>query len=147
MSKAVVAEAEEEAGVLVEVIGLVGSYTNPHHVMAFDDGEVRQECCFTTRPVRGQLRSRLAARNAAFPRTRTLTVNATTPTITVRHLSPYPARRQCRRGDRDMSDTQRASEPGVRSDLDDRPVSRPHPQMTIPRPHVGTAACSARSTS
>jgi hypothetical protein len=31
--------------------------TNPNHVMAYDDGEVRQQCsvCFTTRMLGGQL--------------------------------------------------------------------------------------------
>ncbi|MGH7748232.1 MAG: NUDIX hydrolase, partial [Candidatus Dormibacteria bacterium] len=37
------------------VTGIVGIYTNPRHVMAYDDGEVRQQCsvCFTTRLVGG----------------------------------------------------------------------------------------------
>jgi hypothetical protein len=41
----------------VEVTGVVGIYTNPNHVMAYDDGEVRQQCsiCFTTRMLGGQL--------------------------------------------------------------------------------------------
>jgi hypothetical protein len=35
----------------------VGIYTNPNHVMAYDDGEVRQQCsiCFTTKLLGGQL--------------------------------------------------------------------------------------------
>jgi 8-oxo-dGTP pyrophosphatase MutT (NUDIX family) len=47
----------EETGIDVEVTGVVGIYTNPIHVMAYDDGEVRQQCsvCFTTRMVGGQL--------------------------------------------------------------------------------------------
>ena len=39
------------------VTGIVGLYTNPRHVMAYDDGEVRQQCsvCFTTRLLGGEL--------------------------------------------------------------------------------------------
>ena len=39
----VVREVREETGITVEVISLTGVYTNPHHVMAYDDGEVRQQ--------------------------------------------------------------------------------------------------------
>ncbi len=39
----VVREVQEETGYDVEVTGIVGTYTNPHHVMAYDDGEVRQQ--------------------------------------------------------------------------------------------------------
>jgi 8-oxo-dGTP pyrophosphatase MutT (NUDIX family) len=53
----VVREVEEETGIDVEVTGVVGIYTNPNHVMAYQDGEVRQQCsiCFTTRMLGGQL--------------------------------------------------------------------------------------------
>ena len=39
------------------VTGLIGVYTNTHHVMAYTDGEVRQQfsLCFTTRLVGGDL--------------------------------------------------------------------------------------------
>lgn len=39
----VVREVKEETGYDVEVTGIVGTYTNPHHVMSYDDGEVRQQ--------------------------------------------------------------------------------------------------------
>jgi ADP-ribose pyrophosphatase YjhB (NUDIX family) len=57
MADAVVREVREETGIDVEVTGVVGIYTNPNHVMAYDDGEVRQQCsiCFTTRILGGQL--------------------------------------------------------------------------------------------
>ncbi|XTZ14413.1 NUDIX hydrolase [Micromonospora echinospora] len=57
ISDTVVREVREETGIEVEVTGLVGTYTNPHHVMAYDDGEVRQQfsICFTARPVGGEL--------------------------------------------------------------------------------------------
>lgn len=44
----VVREVKEETGYDVEVTRVVGLYTNPRHVMAYDDGEVRQQfsICF-----------------------------------------------------------------------------------------------------
>jgi ADP-ribose pyrophosphatase YjhB (NUDIX family) len=57
ISQTVEREVLEETGIRVEVISLVGIYTNPNHVMAYDDGEVRQQfsICFTARPVGGSL--------------------------------------------------------------------------------------------
>ncbi|MBW5484060.1 NUDIX domain-containing protein [Streptomyces bambusae] len=53
----VVREVREETGITVEVIGLVGIFTDPGHVIAFADGEVRQEfsLCFRARPVGGKI--------------------------------------------------------------------------------------------
>lgn len=50
-------EVREETGLTIEVIGLVGVYSDPAHVIAYDDGEVRQEfsVCFRGRPVSGAL--------------------------------------------------------------------------------------------
>ncbi|ARP71397.1 NUDIX domain-containing protein [Streptomyces pluripotens] len=52
-----VRETREETGLHVDVVGIVGTYTNPGHVFAYDDGEVRQEfsICFLARPVGGCL--------------------------------------------------------------------------------------------
>ncbi|WJY40306.1 NUDIX domain-containing protein [Streptomyces sp. P9-2B-2] len=52
-----VRETREETGFHVAIVGIVGTYTNPHHVFAYDDGEVRQEfsICFLARPLGGQL--------------------------------------------------------------------------------------------
>ena len=56
MADTVVREVKEETGIDVQVTGVVGIYTNPNHVMAYDDGEVRQQCsiCFTNRMLGGQ---------------------------------------------------------------------------------------------
>ena len=43
ISDTVVREVREETGYDVEVECLTGLYTNPAHVMAYDDGEVRQQ--------------------------------------------------------------------------------------------------------
>ncbi|MFJ9693437.1 NUDIX hydrolase [Kitasatospora sp. NPDC101183] len=55
----VVREVREETGIDVEVSSVVGLYTDPAHVMAYDDGEVRQQfsICFKARPVGGILRT------------------------------------------------------------------------------------------
>lgn len=55
----VVREVEEETGIRVEVESVSGLYTDPQHVMAYDDGEVRQQfsICFRARPVGGRLRT------------------------------------------------------------------------------------------
>lgn len=52
-----VREVKEETGLDVEVARLVGIYTNPAHVVAFTDGEVRQQfsLCFTTKLRGGEL--------------------------------------------------------------------------------------------
>lgn len=57
IAQAAVRETKEETGMDIEVTGIVGLYTNPQHVIAYDDGEVRQQCsvCFTTRLVGGHV--------------------------------------------------------------------------------------------
>lgn len=51
----VVREVREETGVEVRPVRLVGVYSDPGHVVAYDDGEVRQEfsVCFACEPVGG----------------------------------------------------------------------------------------------
>ena len=58
VADAAIREVAEETGIRVEITGLVGIYTNPAHVMSYDDGEVRQEfsICFNARPQGGELR-------------------------------------------------------------------------------------------
>jgi 8-oxo-dGTP pyrophosphatase MutT (NUDIX family) len=57
VAQTVVREVREETGVDVEVVGLVGIYSDPRHVIAYDDGEVRQQfsLCFRARPIGGAL--------------------------------------------------------------------------------------------
>jgi 8-oxo-dGTP pyrophosphatase MutT (NUDIX family) len=52
-------EVYEETGIDVEITGLSGIYSDPRHVIAYDNGEVRQEfsICFHARPVSGEPRS------------------------------------------------------------------------------------------
>jgi ADP-ribose pyrophosphatase YjhB (NUDIX family) len=55
MTETCIREVIEETGITVEVTGLIGIYSNPRHVIAFNDGEVRQEfsICFRAQPVSG----------------------------------------------------------------------------------------------
>jgi ADP-ribose pyrophosphatase YjhB (NUDIX family) len=57
VSDAVRREVKEETGIDVEVTGLVGIYSDPRHVIAYDDGEVRQQfsICFRARRTGGTL--------------------------------------------------------------------------------------------
>jgi 8-oxo-dGTP pyrophosphatase MutT (NUDIX family) len=57
-TEAIVREVWEETGLRVTVTGLVDIYSNPGHVIAYDDGEVRQEfsIVFKAEPTGGQLR-------------------------------------------------------------------------------------------
>lgn len=59
VAETVVREVREETGIDVDVLGLVGIYSDPRHVIAYDDGEVRQQfsICFRARPIGGTLRS------------------------------------------------------------------------------------------
>lgn len=54
---AAVREVKEETGFDVEITGLVGTYTDPRHVIAYADGEVRRQfnVCFTARVTGGEL--------------------------------------------------------------------------------------------
>ncbi|MFF8768886.1 NUDIX hydrolase [Kitasatospora sp. NPDC015120] len=59
VANTVVREVREETGIDVEVDSVVGLYTDPAHVIAYDDGEVRQQfsICFRALPVGGALRT------------------------------------------------------------------------------------------
>lgn len=59
VAQAVVREVREETGIEVDVTELVGVFSNPEHVIAYDDGEVRQEfsICFRAQPIGGDLRT------------------------------------------------------------------------------------------
>jgi ADP-ribose pyrophosphatase YjhB (NUDIX family) len=59
MAEAAAREVAEETGITAEITGLVGIYSDPAHVVAYDNGKVRQEfsICFRGRPVSGELRT------------------------------------------------------------------------------------------
>lgn len=68
LSQAVVREVREETGLDVEVLRLVGVYSDPAHVIEFTDGEVRQEfsICFTARLLGGQVRTSVESKEVLW---------------------------------------------------------------------------------
>jgi ADP-ribose pyrophosphatase YjhB (NUDIX family) len=68
VTDAVVREVKEETGMNVEIIDLSGIYTAPRHVMAYDDGEVRQQfsLCFRTRLLGGTTTTSSETSEVAF---------------------------------------------------------------------------------
>jgi ADP-ribose pyrophosphatase YjhB (NUDIX family) len=59
LAEAAVREVREETGIECEVTGVIGLYSDPKHVIAYDDGEVRQEfsICFRAHVTGGTLRT------------------------------------------------------------------------------------------
>ncbi|MFD9892856.1 NUDIX hydrolase [Amycolatopsis sp. NPDC059027] len=59
LAETAIREVHEETGIECEVIDVIGLYSNPNHVIAYDDGEVRQEfsICFRAIAVGGSLRT------------------------------------------------------------------------------------------
>ena len=59
LAEAAVREVREETGIECEVTGVIGLYSDPKHVIAYDDGEVRQEfsICFRATPRGGTLQT------------------------------------------------------------------------------------------
>jgi 8-oxo-dGTP pyrophosphatase MutT (NUDIX family) len=42
-SQCAIRETQEETGVLTEITGILGVYSDPGHIVAYTDGEIRQE--------------------------------------------------------------------------------------------------------
>ena len=57
VSGCAIREVQEETGLDVEPVAIVGIYSDPKHVFAYDDGEVRQEfsICLECRVISGSL--------------------------------------------------------------------------------------------
>ncbi|MFI9450483.1 NUDIX hydrolase [Amycolatopsis sp. NPDC052450] len=68
LAQAAVREVREETGIECEVTGVIGLYSNPSHVIAYDDGEVRQEfsICFRARYADGVPRKSLESKEVAW---------------------------------------------------------------------------------
>lgn len=59
IAETVVREVKEETGFDIEVETITGTYTNPRHIMAYDDGEVRQQfsIAFRARLIGGEAKT------------------------------------------------------------------------------------------
>jgi ADP-ribose pyrophosphatase YjhB (NUDIX family) len=68
LADAVVREVKEETGYDVEVRAITGTYTNPKHVMAYEDGEVRQQfpIAFTADLLGGEARTSSESRRVEW---------------------------------------------------------------------------------
>ncbi|WET81291.1 NUDIX domain-containing protein [Amycolatopsis sp. QT-25] len=68
LAQAAVREVREETGIECEVTGVVGLYSNPNHVIAYDDGEVRQEfsICFRANAISGSLQTSKESREVIW---------------------------------------------------------------------------------
>jgi len=68
IAAALVREVQEETGLDVEPFAIVGVYSDPRHVFAYSDGEVRQELsiCFACRIVGGRLAASDESHEVAF---------------------------------------------------------------------------------
>jgi ADP-ribose pyrophosphatase YjhB (NUDIX family) len=53
LTGSVTREVKEETGYNIEVTGLVGTYTDPRHIIAYTNGEIRRQfnICYTARIV------------------------------------------------------------------------------------------------
>lgn len=58
IAECAIRETREETGLDVKITGIVGIYSDPKHVFAYDDGEVRQEfsICLAATVIGGQIR-------------------------------------------------------------------------------------------
>lgn len=57
LTQCAVRECREETGLIIEIVSLVGVFSDPRHVSAYPDGEVRQpvNTCFAGRVIGGAL--------------------------------------------------------------------------------------------
>ncbi|WP_329055293.1 NUDIX domain-containing protein [Amycolatopsis sp. NBC_01488] len=70
LAEAAVREVREETGIECEVTEVIGLYSDPKHVIAYDDGEVRQEfsICFRAKPTGGKLQTSSESKEALWTR-------------------------------------------------------------------------------
>lgn len=87
-------EVKEETGIDCVVTGLVGIYSDPNHVAAYDDGEVRQEfsICLTTRMLGGTERTSDESADVRFTALEDLQAYEIHPSIRLR-IQHYLERR------------------------------------------------------
>jgi ADP-ribose pyrophosphatase YjhB (NUDIX family) len=68
LEQCVIREVQEETGLDIEITGLVGIYTDPTHVIAYSDGEVRQQfnITYTGRVIGGRLTTSAESTDVRF---------------------------------------------------------------------------------
>ena len=90
-----VREVKEETGYDVRPLYIIGVYSDPKHVFAYDDGEVRQEfsVCIACELLGGELTSSPESHEVAWQGTDTLELLPMHPRIRVRVLDFLAGRR------------------------------------------------------
>lgn len=68
LTQCAVRECREETGLDIEIVSLVGLFSDPRHVSAYADGEVRQpvNACFAAHPISGTLTTTEEAAEVAW---------------------------------------------------------------------------------
>lgn len=68
LTQCAVRECREETGLIVEITALVGVFSDPRHVSAYPDGEVRQpvNACFASQVIGGALTATKEASEVAW---------------------------------------------------------------------------------
>ncbi len=68
IGEAAIREVREETGLEVELTRIVGVYSDPGHVFAYDDGEIRQQfnICFAGRVIGGHLQTSSESSEVGF---------------------------------------------------------------------------------
>jgi ADP-ribose pyrophosphatase YjhB (NUDIX family) len=86
LAEAAVREVCEETGIECEVTGVVGLYSDPRHVIAYDDGEIRQEfsICFRANIKGGSLRTSNESKEVRYVAVNDLTNLVVHPSIQLR---------------------------------------------------------------
>lgn len=86
LAEAAVREVQEETGVECEITEVIGLYSDPKHVIAYDDGEVRQEfsICFRAKFSGGATRTSSESKEVAWVSTDQLKQLTVHPSIRLR---------------------------------------------------------------
>jgi ADP-ribose pyrophosphatase YjhB (NUDIX family) len=83
ISETAIREVQEETGLEVKPLYIVGIYSNPRHVVEYSDGEVRQQfsICFACQVIGGQIRTSIESTEVRFFTQNEITELQTTSSI------------------------------------------------------------------
>lgn len=87
ITQTAIRETKEETGIDIHIERLIGIYTNPNHIVAYQDGEARQQfsVCFQATPTGGTLdTSNNESTEVAWINTNTLNTLNIHPSIRLR---------------------------------------------------------------
>jgi len=98
LAEAAVREVHEETGIECEVTDVIGLYSDPRHVIAYDDGEVRQEfsICFRAAYRNGSPKTSSESKEVAWIAEHQLGELAIHPSISLRIEHALQRSNSCR---------------------------------------------------